>query len=44
MVMQNGKIVEAGESDSVYGNPQTEYTKKLISSIPKVNLRILRQE
>ena len=35
MVMQNGKIVEIGESDSIYENPQTEYTKKLINSIPK---------
>ena len=36
MVMQNGKIVEFGDSDSIYANPQFEYTKTLINSIPKV--------
>jgi peptide/nickel transport system ATP-binding protein len=39
-VMKNGKIVEIGDADQIYFNPQSEYTKKLISSIPKgkVNL------
>ena len=35
MVMNNGKIVESGPSDDIYNNPQTEYTRQLISSIPK---------
>ena len=35
IVMQGGKIVEMGESDSIYANPQTDYTKKLIYAIPK---------
>jgi peptide/nickel transport system ATP-binding protein len=34
-VMQNGNIVELDDADKIYGNPQTEYTQKLISSIPK---------
>ncbi len=34
IVMQKGNIVEEGEADSIYANPQTQYTKKLISSIP----------
>jgi peptide/nickel transport system ATP-binding protein len=38
VVMESGKIVEMGESDSIYANPQTEYTKKLISAIPKGEL------
>ncbi len=33
-VMQNGKIVELGDADDVYMNPQTEYTKNLIRAIP----------
>jgi peptide/nickel transport system ATP-binding protein len=37
-VMNKGKIVELGEADSIYMNPQTEYTKKLINSIPKGQL------
>jgi peptide/nickel transport system ATP-binding protein len=34
MVMNKGRIEETGPSDQVYFNPQTEYTKRLISSIP----------
>lgn len=34
MVMQKGKIVETGSAESIYINPQNEYTKKLIASIP----------
>ncbi|WP_419741749.1 ATP-binding cassette domain-containing protein [Paraclostridium dentum] len=35
IVMNEGKIVEMGDSQSVYSNPKNEYTKKLIESIPK---------
>ncbi|CEP82949.1 ATP-binding cassette domain-containing protein [Paraclostridium sordellii] len=35
IVMNNGKIVEAGDVKSIYLNPKNSYTKKLISSIPK---------
>jgi peptide/nickel transport system ATP-binding protein len=34
MVMKDGKIIEIGDADEVYINPKTEYTKKLISSVP----------
>ena len=34
-VMQQGVIVETGEADTICDHPQTEYTKKLIDSIPK---------
>ncbi len=34
MVMKDGKIIEIGEADTIYNNPKTEYTKKLIASIP----------
>lgn len=34
-VMQQGVIVEIGEADALCSHPQTEYTKKLISAIPK---------
>lgn len=34
-VMQNGKIVEFNDADELYFNPQTDYTKNLIDSIPK---------
>ena len=35
-VMQKGEIVEYGEADSIYRNPQTEYTRLLINAIPKI--------
>jgi peptide/nickel transport system ATP-binding protein len=35
MVMNKGKIEEIGDADQVYFNPQKEYTKQLIASIPK---------
>jgi peptide/nickel transport system ATP-binding protein len=35
IVMNNGKIEEAGFADDIYKFPKEEYTKKLIASIPK---------
>ena len=35
-VMQKGKIVELNDAETIYYNPQTEYTKKLIESIPVI--------
>ena len=35
LVMNKGKMEESGYADDIYYNPQSEYTKKLISSIPK---------
>lgn len=34
IVMNNGLIEESGEADTLYKDPQTAYTKKLIASIP----------
>lgn len=34
-VMQQGRIVEAGEADQLCTHPQTSYTQTLIDSIPK---------
>ena len=34
MVMKDGKIVEIGDADEVYTNPKSDYTKKLITSVP----------
>jgi peptide/nickel transport system ATP-binding protein len=38
VVMNKGKIEEMGEADSIYNNPQTDYTKKLIAALPKGRL------
>ena len=34
MVMKDGKIEELAEADTMYNNPQSVYTQKLISAIP----------
>ena len=34
LVMRNGKVIEEGEADEIYSNPQKNYTQKLIDSIP----------
>jgi len=36
MVMQAGKIVETGDAEEVYRNPQSDYTRQLLDAIPKL--------
>jgi peptide/nickel transport system ATP-binding protein len=36
IVMNNGKIEETGESDYLYYNPASDYTRKLIGSVPVI--------
>lgn len=38
IVMNKGKIEEMGDADNICNNPQSEYTQKLINSIPKGRL------
>ncbi|MGZ5034104.1 MAG: dipeptide ABC transporter ATP-binding protein, partial [Usitatibacter sp.] len=35
MVMNDGAIIEMADSDEIYRDPKQEYTRKLLSSIPK---------
>ncbi|TMI74341.1 MAG: ABC transporter ATP-binding protein [Bacteroidetes bacterium] len=35
MVMNKGKIEETGQADEIYFHPKSDYTKRLIASIPK---------
>ncbi len=35
MVMHEGKVVEMGDSDALYGNPQHPYTRALLGAVPK---------
>lgn len=36
IVMQKGRIEEMGDPDEIYTAPKSEYTKRLINSIPKI--------
>lgn len=42
LVMYNGRIEELGDADNIYFNPQQEYTKRLISAIPKGRLEDIK--
>ena len=35
-VMDEGKIVEVGESDALFNSPQSEVTRTLLKAIPKI--------
>lgn len=36
LVMENGSIVEEGSTEEIFHNPKKEYTKLLLSSVPKI--------
>jgi peptide/nickel transport system ATP-binding protein len=38
MVMNQGRIEEIGTADSIYLNPQRDYTRQLIDAIPDPKL------
>jgi peptide/nickel transport system ATP-binding protein len=39
LVMENGRIVESGNVEAVYNNPQMDYTRALIAAIPGKKLK-----
>jgi peptide/nickel transport system ATP-binding protein len=42
-VMNKGKIVEFGPSETIYARPYMEYTRKLIAATPKDDLDLIRR-
>lgn len=40
VVMRKGKVMEAGTSGAIFNNPQEEYTRNLINSVPGMHLEI----
>lgn len=42
IVMQKGKIEEMGDPDEIYLNPKSDYTRRLIDSIPHGNLEKIK--
>jgi peptide/nickel transport system ATP-binding protein len=39
-VMQQGRIVEHGSTESVFGSPQHPYTKSLLAATPQIGTRL----
>jgi ABC-type microcin C transport system duplicated ATPase subunit YejF len=37
LVMTSGKIIESGACEEVFNRPQSDYTKMLLASLPKIN-------
>jgi peptide/nickel transport system ATP-binding protein len=35
LVMNRGEVVERGSSDAIYADPQHDYTKRLLASVPR---------
>lgn len=43
VVMNEGKIEEMDDADTVYQDPQTDYTKRLIAAIPRGDLKDIKK-
>ena len=41
-VMEDGKIVEFGNAEDIYANPQQEYTRRLINAVPRDDVENIR--
>lgn len=41
--MRQGRIVEEGEVDQVYGDPQKPYTKQLLAAVPALDPTLAAQ-
>jgi ABC-type glutathione transport system ATPase component len=41
IVLQNGRIVEQGESRAMFDNPQTAYTRELVEAVPHIETGVV---
>jgi ABC-type glutathione transport system ATPase component len=41
IVLQNGRIVEQGESRTMFDNPQTAYTRELVEAVPHIETGVV---
>jgi peptide/nickel transport system ATP-binding protein len=42
-VMNKGRIIEFGPSETIYARPHEDYTRKLIDATPKDDLELIRR-
>jgi oligopeptide/dipeptide ABC transporter ATP-binding protein len=42
--MRRGKLVEVGDAEAVYANPQDPYTQALLAAVPVPDPRRMRAE
>ncbi len=42
-VMHAGKIIEQGPTEQIFANPQHEYTRALLSAVPRLDVRRVRK-
>ena len=43
IVLQNGRIVEQGESRAMFDNPKTAYTRELVDAVPHIEMEVPTQ-
>jgi peptide/nickel transport system ATP-binding protein len=41
IVLQNGRIVEQGESRAMFDNPKTAYTRELVDAVPHIEPQLV---
>jgi peptide/nickel transport system ATP-binding protein len=44
IVLRNGVIIEEGESDALFENPRTDYTRELVDAVPHIDLTPIRAD
>ena len=42
VVMRQGKVVEQGPADAIFADPQADYTRNLIDSVPGLHIELGR--
>jgi len=42
LVMKEGKVVESGDAEAIYANPQSDYTRSLIEAVPSGSVERIR--
>ena len=44
IVMKSGKIVEAGATDKIMIDPETDYVRELVAAVPQIKFQALKTD